>query len=69
MSGSTEIVSAPPAAAAKQATVLRSRFVSASRLVSMRKDVSAWTDVADGSIPQTSCKRVHNRRSALIFAI
>ena len=58
--------SAPPTAAAKQATVVRSMFTQGSRLLIIRQAVTAFSFIARaGSVaPQASATRAHILRAA-----
>ena len=67
--GLTVIASAPPAAAAKQATVVRIMFTHGSRRVIMAPAVTACWRWAAGAMPHASVTCAHSRRTARSLAM
>ena len=68
--GSTVIASAPPTAAAKQATVVRSMFTHGSRRVIIAAEVTAcWRCPRAGSASLSAATRPQTRRAARSLAI
>ena len=69
--GCTVIESAPPTAAAKHATVVRSMFTHGSRLLNIRSAVTASSRIARASseAPHASAMRAHILRAARSLAM